>query len=247
MLGSTVVAFFMFWLGAVTATGVAANAPHGDVEYWLFRYQTLIAGTFAIGAAAIGAHAVQQQMKQADTLAEGARQRKARATRTMLPSALASIMDYSEQCLTAMNGLRGQCVGHTLPSPVPEPPGLIETPDDALALMRDYVEHANDEAALAIATLISKLQVQRSRSAEVFRHAHGIPARATPLSLNLETYLVDAAELYARAAVLFGHAREAQAVPALTSGDVRSALNLMGMNDLTDAELYGRLDRRVWA
>lgn len=239
--GGVELALLSYWVGAVSVTQSSAAAPHGLVEYFLYRYQTFIAGFIAIAAAAIGAQAVYAQIRQTDEESKNSRKRKARATRAMLPLALSSVMEYAEQCLKAMNALRPQCVGQALPSPVPNVPDPVEWPEQALVLMRDYIEHADDEVAVPLTNLISKLQVQRSRFTEVLRHAGGVPARATPLSLNLESYVMDAAEVYARASSLFGHARRDVAVPQLKSADVTTAMNLMGMNDFDDASLYTRV------
>lgn len=55
------IALLSFWTGAVTVTGVtAATAPHGIIEYWFNRYQTVIAAFVAFSAALF----VSQQIRE---------------------------------------------------------------------------------------------------------------------------------------------------------------------------------------
>lgn len=247
--GGTVLALLVFWTGAVSVTGVSSDTPHGVAEYVLERYQTLLTGFVAIAAAMVGASAVQAQIMHADKLTEQARIRKMRATRAMLPLSLSKLMEYAEASLDALNLLRPQCAEQVLPCPVPAPAVPATLPDDALGLMRDYVEHADDGVAENLAKLIARLQVQHSRTAEVIRHAAGVEARATPMLLNLESYVIDCAEIYARASALFDHARGSDQPPEeVTGANVVSAMNLMGMNDFDDATIYTRvINRANWS
>lgn len=54
-------------IGSITATGIdAINAPHGTLEYIVFRYQTLIAGAAALVAALWTTSAVWKQIKSSE-------------------------------------------------------------------------------------------------------------------------------------------------------------------------------------
>jgi hypothetical protein len=60
-------------IGSLTVSGQAADAPHGMVEYWVYRYQTLIVG----GGALLGAAMVSAQIR------EGRKQHEANALRSL--------------------------------------------------------------------------------------------------------------------------------------------------------------------
>jgi hypothetical protein len=59
------VAMLSFWAGAVTVTGVApGTAPHGIIEYWFNRYQTVIAAFIAFSAALFVVWQIRETRKQ---------------------------------------------------------------------------------------------------------------------------------------------------------------------------------------
>lgn len=59
------VALLSFWAGAVTVTGVApGTAPHGIVEYWTDRYQTVLASLVALFGAAVVVMQIRENRKQ---------------------------------------------------------------------------------------------------------------------------------------------------------------------------------------
>lgn len=59
------IALLSFWVGAVTVTGAAPEtAPHGIAEYWLERYQTVIASLAALAGAAFVVMQVRETRKQ---------------------------------------------------------------------------------------------------------------------------------------------------------------------------------------
>ncbi|MHA6689404.1 hypothetical protein [Devosia sp. A449] len=52
-------------IGSLTVTGAPADAPHGGIDYWAYRYQTLIAGVAAVMAAIASIGMIQKQIKAA--------------------------------------------------------------------------------------------------------------------------------------------------------------------------------------
>ncbi|KQN75084.1 hypothetical protein [Devosia sp. Leaf64] len=59
------IALLSFWMGAVTVTGVTTtSAPHGVVEYWLNRYQTILAAFVAFSAAFFVAQQIRETRAQ---------------------------------------------------------------------------------------------------------------------------------------------------------------------------------------
>jgi hypothetical protein len=68
-------------------------------EFWLNRYQTLIAGVFALVGAFLTVQAVRGQIQQADRLEEERRERESYAARAALPLALSGItITHSSAC-----------------------------------------------------------------------------------------------------------------------------------------------------
>src|ERR1051326_9353125 len=99
-----------------------------------------------------------------------------------------------------------------------EPPPF---PPDATRALSEVIEAASNEVAGVISELLSRLQVQTVRLRGMKEDAvAGTPGRRNILKLELERYIIDIADIYARCEALFAYARrEADTASAYLSGD----------------------------
>jgi hypothetical protein len=170
--------------------------------------------------------------------------------RAMMPLALSQILSYADASAQTVNQLRSQCVGHLMPKPTSIPPEETTLPDGALQTLRDAIENGSSELSSDLSLLLARLQVQRARVAEVIDQALG-KGRTGHLvfDLNLESYIIDSAEIYARSSALFDYARRLSVnTTKIDSQRVEQSLNLLGFDDFTDAVIYERVrSRSSWA
>ncbi|KXF76554.1 hypothetical protein ATN84_10855 [Paramesorhizobium deserti] len=71
--------------------------------HWIYHYQTLITGIFAIGAALIGASAINGQIQSAERQERERRDARHAAARATLPLALSAITQYAVGCSRYVN------------------------------------------------------------------------------------------------------------------------------------------------
>jgi hypothetical protein len=179
---------------------------------------------------------VYAQIAHAEKAERRKNESKRRALRSILPFTLSSLSDYALTSAKELRQLIDSCVGNVLPpnSPVPKfgtvPPVVIET-------IRDLIEVSHDDERVFLSLLPPVVQIQQARLDALCRD-HGRTGHIT-LQLNLDRYIVDAAEVYALASALFHYARSPNAcMPVgITRGQVADAIRQMGIYD----DVYDRL------
>lgn len=212
---------------------------------WFFDYQTLITGLLALAGAWWGVRAINMQMRQEALLeAERLASRRA-AARAVLPLSLSLLSEYAEECASILEGLLGQCVDGSLPRSVkvnafPAPPG------EAIQAFKEMTEVSLPADRETLAAILTKIQIQRSRISSVppDRRPEGMIVAAA----NLEEYILDAAEVYARSAALYEYARgktEKMPGPTITVDAQIAALNNLGIFDEPRERLVATLKRRA--
>lgn len=222
------------------ACGKLAVKQLGDVVLlnWLDHWQTLAAGLIAIVAALIGGAYIQNQ----DT--ERYR-RKHAAARAVLPLALDAFSRYAIQIGTVLKDLHRQAVGETVPhtaSVRPIPP----LPTEAIPVLANLVEICERGQDKLFAAVISQAQVLSARMDTLGRNVH--QSGFTVTVRNLEDYICDAAEIYAKAGALFPYARrETECIPlVVTIQEAMQALRILGFRDTTRyGRLHSHVERRV--
>ena len=210
-------------------------------EWWtndgfVYRFQTLIGAGVAVGAALIGGAAVYHQ-----TLSNRARDRqqdriKERATRAILPHILSRIMDYVEDCMSALNTIRNSTETRLARKGIAfaDPP---ELPLELMERLAVATETAGSEAQDAMSGLLLDLQLQ---SARLTMYAEAVaPGSRSSLTVgvaNLDTVALDTAAVYARAERLYPYARGQTegASPVLTNGDAWEALGKLSYDGSWD-------------
>lgn len=219
---------------------------------WLYDYQTIIAGAAALYAARWSVRAIESQIQQADDANKAqlaqveqieADRKDARrsAARAVLPLALASVSQYAERTAETLRVVHPHCVGGVLPAAIPLPtfPGL---PENIITPIKEMIEAADKEDRSFIWQMLVRIQVLQSRISSLVS-SHARPGSFVTSS-NLEAYILDAAEIYARASRLFEFARGAAEHPPshLINRNVAQALSTMGVFDDLHDELVRRFD-----
>ncbi|RWY91845.1 hypothetical protein EHI44_02070 [Rhizobium leguminosarum] len=215
---------------------------------WLYDFQALIAAMVALMGAWWAASAVHSQIRHADMAELARRMDKAAAGRAVLPLALSEISDYAEACTRQLRSLIEQTRNEVLPATV-EVGQVPDLPVGAIQSFLNLIEVIEGKNRQALSTLIGTIQIQRSRLRSI-RHRERGDGHII-LRLNLERYVVDAAEIYAQAAALydFGRKTDSPSVRPVKHSDIAAALhNMRIFDDLYDTlvERYGLASAEVW-
>jgi hypothetical protein len=212
---------------------------------FLYRWQTLIAGGIALLGAYITIVALQQQ-------ARDERARKSRAARALLPAALASVDDYAVACVRWLREASGparraerqpQVIAEIILDPFPR----FEAA--ATATLRDCVEHVDEEPAKRLADLMSKIQVQSSRLADLddyLRRYQRLDVKRAGLEREIDRFTASAVEIAAVASSFFKFARleTNDAPPQLSLEMVSGAFHTCGLEPARDTGAWNALTTR---
>lgn len=201
---------------------------------WLLDYQTLI----SVVGAGLGVYA---QIAHAERVEHRKNESKRRALRSVLPFTLSSLSDYAIASSKELRKLIDSCVNNVLPKTVIMPEfGTV--PPIVINSIRDFIEVAHDDELAFLSLLPPVIQIQQARL-EALSRDHLKPGHIT-LQLNLDRYIVDAAEVYALASALFQYARspDARMPTGVTRGQVGEALGQMGIYDDVHDRLVSRYD-----
>lgn len=197
-------------LGFLLATAVwALLAVIGlpDAISSLKSWQTLIAATVALFAAAIAFHNTTRSLREAKQLEEMRRSRKHAAVRSVLPLALAQITDYAERTARVLDSAIDMCQGQALPRG-----SLVEDlaqplPSETLRTLADFIEYSTIDVRL-VEQLVAAIQIHDSRLRALVEHNRD-PLRFV-LKQELVGSIIDAACIHTAAGVMFGYARRRQ-------------------------------------
>ena len=202
----------LWWTLALPVTSVVSlglsvmPAPKPTI---LSEYQTLLAGLLALGSAVVAAILLHQQTRQARELENERRLGQREAARSWLSLHVSSIIRYADGMGKGVYRLIEQCQGEALPKDA-EVPKFPELPMDAAIAVKEFAAFATADEAKFLALMFSSMQVLESRIRGMIEEPGG------KVLSNLEAYLEDAAELYARAEALLGYARHS--TPKFPSG-----------------------------
>lgn len=224
----------LFWYHAAVDCKVTAGEwPKAGCNFikFIFDWQQLIGSAFALIAAAIGWLAINRQIRQVDAQELERIRAKRSAARAALPLALAAIGEYSEECAQRLALLLPNVDHEGLPENTEwRGPKL---PTEALLDIRTLVETLPSREGAAFAELLSKIQIQASRLRSI--RPSRLPNRVgVVVRSNIEQYIIDSAEIFARSGAMFRYGRglvEEVSVDPPTQADIQSALVQMGSLD----------------
>lgn len=217
-------------LVAVVATsGIACLgliwAYHRYPEDWtlvvLKDWQGLLGGFLAILAAGLAGTFALGQMRQTERLEQARLRRLARAERAMTPLIMSRICDYAHDSLGGLAHIWMLiAAGQQDLAAAVETPALAQGDLDAIKAM---VLAAEDTEAPAYVSLLAELQIHNARW-------RGLPREISAGEGDafwIEQLVVDAAEIYARAANLIGATRSRTAGEDLRATTRRGALRIL--------------------
>lgn len=200
----------------------------GCFEFWLNRYQTMLAGAAALGAAGASVFYLRKQIAQVEQHRQDQIRRERAAARTVLPIALGAICQYAMQ---SIQSLKERHAGQAS-----EPANV---PTEALEQLVATVRTLEIEHVLPFAKIAQEIQVHNARIS-------GGKSNRPMSQVDFHEHLLDAAEIYARASSLFEFARfRTDDLPSeLFADEMRSALWSTGAEIDREGPLHAAIDRR---
>jgi hypothetical protein len=201
-------------------------------------WQDLVAGVLTLLAALWAGYLLHRQITQTDRIETARMRRRYLAARATLPLTLSALGDYARACVVPLNQLIDQLSGESLPrtATVPDMPRV---PTTGVTELERMIEAApNEDVAIPIADLLSKMQVLSSRISSIATDLAG--DRMIITRLNIQTYVLDVAELDARIRSMFDYARRrSEVVPRRpTATDVTMSLQQLGFYEEDHADLH---------
>lgn len=217
-------------------------AAQPELQVLLRDWQSLIAGLIAIGAAIIGGAYVQAQTRLTDQHEQDRIRRQFDSNRALLPLTLSKMSAYARESVTALRAIypagAAEAVNTNIDLPIfPDPPEAVV--QQLVALIG-----ASRDASIRVhvAELLSRLQVQSARMLDL-RHMREWGENRIFTRSELDEYLLNAADIYARCSNLFDYARrESNVVPnEPTAPNLSSSLNQLGLRDQAYPRVHARL------
>lgn len=206
---------------------------------WMDRWQTMLTGLAALIAAAVSVYFVQKQIEQTESAEAHRRKRRLAAARSRLQLTLSTVSHYGSDSIVFLKRLRDAVsVDGAIPTLADAPRPIL--PEPAVLALEAVIEATDsDSFAGFLADLISEMQVLNSRLS-------GLPDQARELGIgNLDSYLMNAAKVYAFASGSFPYARRETEEPPtrLDWADVVSALRLQHMYQENYHDLFAFIER----
>lgn len=265
-------AWCRFWLGLATGLVglcvvieiVRGIYSHGwehafvaVVEYvgrftWLAEFQTFLTGVAAVAAAAYSIREIRRQIRKSDQAArrqidhekamEAARvSAKRAAARAVLPLALAEISDFAERTGEALRDVHGLCAGGILPGGAILPP-IPTLPKDIIDPIKEMIELLEPGNRNFLWQMLVRIQVLQSRLSGMIQ-SHTRPGSFVTES-NVEAYILDACEIYARSSGTYKFARGVHdnLPEKLIHKDIATALHQVGIFDALYDDLVRKYD-----
>jgi hypothetical protein len=175
----------------------------------------------ALVGAWLTVRSVRTQIRQAEAQAEEVRKREEFAAKAILPLALSQLSIYGQDCIRLLDPLAAD-------SHVPEGAQAPRVPERVISVLQECTRYADEKIASQIAILLGKLQVQQSRLNELLTQRAG----QIIISHEITSNIIDAADVYARAAELYDYARDVDALRRRAPPDeLRRALHNCGIWD----------------
>lgn len=221
------------------------------LDTWLTvldHWQTLFTGTLAIFAAFIGGGFVYYQTRTAQLADRDRLSRRHAAARSTLPLVLSGLMDYARHVSTELRRLYLSSPDNAVSRESITAFDLPRLPTELIRSLAEVIEAASNEVAVVISDLLSQLQVQHGRLRGMKDDAaSGLPGRRNLLKIELDSYISDIADIYARCEGLLGYARrESESADLAPDGEsLRRALTLMGFHEPAFDRVKEAVQRRA--
>ena len=192
-------------LGFVVAT-LVWTLPLPTKNSWIYDYQTLVAGLFALVAGAVSIISLNAQMRQAEKFKRDELESERRSSQPLLSFTLVEILDYSRNCFEHLRKFEVQVLASGKSSFIlPVQIDVPSFPYDTFSSLQLNLKFGSPSAIVVISKLLLKMQIQNSRY-------HNLVNPDVDLTddslLNLHCYMVDALEISTLCSRLFPYARD---------------------------------------
>jgi hypothetical protein len=224
----------VIWALVVAVVIAAVGLFASRVQDW----KDPISAAVTILAAALGGLFIWQQIRASERQEKRRRDKRFLAARAAMPLTLSHVTTYSSACAKQL-GIIYETRNDVVVFPVPGLETFPHFPNEAVTDFRAFIEFGPGIVGGEIATLLQKIQVQRARLDRIDEwNAEG---KDNITLVEFEQYVLDAIELYVRAANLFEYARFEADTPKPTDAvSMRS-----GYRQLFDIDIPETLEAKI--
>ena len=144
---------WVYWLGICAVAALLAGFEFGwfkALPGFLYKWQTLIAGTIALFAAWLTVRTIRKQIKLQQSQFKDAQLRKMWVARAGMPDALSTLCEYTGKCVAY---LRNADDNRQIP----------DAPAEAISVIKGSIEYVDPESAHKVFELIAHYQVHNAR------------------------------------------------------------------------------------
>jgi hypothetical protein len=198
----------------------------GPLDHW----QTLVAGSLAIVAALIGGYFIHRQIVAGNAIEADRLKRKFDAARAVLPLTLSTLTEYARSANEHLKLILATKNGEAIPrQSAPAAPPTV--PQIVIDDLRGMIEYSDEPIRGSLRIFVGRLQIQSARLSTLTTHLRDTHDNSWSVTAsNVESSILDTAEIFARCALLFKFARgDGGAMPGGPSqSDIKSALNQTG-------------------
>lgn len=237
-----------FFAGLFAVSFLMATPQASWVTYFgerLWNWQTLMAGLLALYAAGKTVQAIRSQVDQADRHEEDRRRRKHYAARADMPVTLVALSDYTRSCLVELKKVPFTPGQRLL---LPSVPTLVvpDVPAEAVKVLRECIETADEGPRDAIATMLEHLQIQHSRLAGTATDIVP-PSSMIVMPQRLSSNVADTVAILARVNLMFDYARrQREDIPKILDLDtLKNLADTAGFDEYEYVDIEGRLQHKV--
>lgn len=214
MFGFTILPFILIGIDYATR-------PVADLSAFLevfSDWQGMVAGSFALLAAAFAARAVvlqissaekaeQTRLEEARVLDERKTTRELKAARSVMPLTLSVLGDYTTAIAKAAVAVLDRSPNPRVELSSDEMPDLPTTPQSVIADLQAFILAAPDAIGTNVADILSDLQLLAANAESTWERTTSKTQGEIVMQSNFEALVGRAAVLHARLSALFPYAR----------------------------------------
>ena len=214
-----------------------------DSGEWLGFAGNILAGLATILAGAVAWFSANRQIRQQDKQERFRRTKRMTAVKAILPLTLDACVRHVEEIGNLLVPVRSAIAAHARPS-VPSFPTL---PSTVISTLSEAVEYSSNEIEeQAYSKIISFTPGTPCAAGKFAQRARTWPPCVDCTTQNVDTYILQSAEIYARASALFPYARGESSAPhpSFVPDQVFTGLRLMGFEAEECQELFELAEHR---
>ncbi len=211
-------------------------------EAWVNRYQTLIAGVFALVGALLTVWIINAQIKQASNALQDQQERKEIAARAKLLMALNILSNYADCCIRELASLHSTTQIGQVQINVPPSFSFPALPLHAIGAMEKCLEFTRRDRISSVRGVLAWLQIQSARISDDAQVRSSVAAR--------DSALFDAIQLKVLTDKLYNYARGRADDPFdrnIGADEFKSAAFFFDIHEVDFPELFYNIENTNWA